>query len=114
MRFITPTFHEGLNITVRRGSKVYENETEFGNYVYAHESDDPIGFMDIEYCWNLRFLDIKNNDLKRQHDPRCRTIDGLYETMLSLYAAFDAREIVTIVAFRFSPFREDFNFSNLS
>jgi len=113
MRFFNPTFHEGINITVRRGGKEYVNETEFGNYVYSHESD-PIGFMHIEFCWQMRFVDIENEDIERQHDAQCRNIDGLYNRMTQLYPGFDAREIVTILAFKFTPFAENYVFSSLS
>lgn len=115
MIFENPTFHEGLNITVRRGAKQYLNETEFGNYAYGKgDADEPIGFVFVEYQWQIRFVDIENEDIEKEHDPNCRNIDALYETMLKFYPDFDAREIVTLVAFRFKPFSDAFTFSNLS
>ena len=58
--------------------------------------------------------EIENEDIEKEHDPNCRNIDALYETMLKFYPDFDAREIVTLVAFRFKPFSDAFTFSNLS
>ena len=47
-----------------------------------------------------RFRDLVPEDIKREHDPSCRTYDGLLTEMKRVYKGFKANENVTVVEFR--------------
>lgn len=105
-------------LTIKKGRWADFLDTGLGKtlieLVVAYNYVLSIGFVFVEYQWQIRFVDIENEDIEKEHDPNCRNIDALYETMLKFYPDFDAREIVTLVAFRFKPFSDAFTFSNLS
>ena len=54
----------------------------------------------IEKISVLRFKDIKVEDIKYEHDPKCRTTNGLSKVLLSIYPDFDVDTIVTILYFK--------------
>ena len=55
-------------------------------------------------CKAMRFCDLTDRDLELEHDPECRTVNGLRKKMKEFYTDFDTREIVTLFFFTFHPF----------
>lgn len=90
-------FHRGLNLTVRRGDKWYGFRGEI-------DVDDVVGNVlmrtTVEETLLMRFLDIPAPLLTFEHDSACRTMGGLYYTLLDMYPDFTAAEAVTLVFFR--------------
>lgn len=89
LKFDTPIFKEGTNVTVRRGVQ------------WSLEEVVEIAGAGINRIRTkvMRFCDIGADDLVDEHDVRCRTPEGLLEQMNRLYVDFDPRELVTIVEF---------------
>lgn len=104
MKFQKCSFHDGINITVRRGARHYNNEdTEFGSYVFNTVDSNAVGFMTTITYKHIRFTDLANDDLRDCHDEGCRTMEGLKKAMETFYDDFDVREIVTLIYFTFKP-----------
>lgn len=100
--FENPVFHNGLNVTVRRGHswlKAVSGDTLVLKDADAHiharadtHSANHKRFKDIdtdEYCYLLRYM----------HDPRCRTYQGLLDEMGRIYPDFSENEFVTLLLF---------------
>lgn len=79
LKFSNPVFHKGLNLTVRRGTK------------WASE--------EFERVIVKRFCDIEPSEIKCEHDPKCRTKQGLLKELKRVYENFSEKEIVTLVYF---------------
>ena len=89
MLFDNPVYNEGPNLTVRRGIKwALENEAFIQGLGHR-----------IIFTRVLPFGALLDSDLELEHDPACRTIEGLAEVMHKVYTDFDEREIVTLVEF---------------
>lgn len=103
--FSKPEFHNGINLSIRRG--VNWDTLYNKNDVYiVDEKDvhDKEGNIKPLYIVNLntkvmRFCDLKDNDLLYEHDTECRTYKGLLERFKKIFLDFDEREIVTLVYF---------------
>lgn len=109
LKFKNPVFKAGRNVTCRRGTRW---DTLPKENVYIIDTEDPITddgetkvlhVVDIETLV-LRFEDLRDIDLIDEHDPACRSVDGLLDTMKKVYfernmPEFDSREIVTLVSF---------------
>ena len=98
--FQNPQFHEGLNLTVRRG--VSWNLVKNGDVVNVVDTNNPSpisAFATIKETRVMRFQDLRNADLALEHDETCRKVKGLAEVMKQVYPGFDEREIVTLVFF---------------
>lgn len=93
LKFNNPVFEVGPNLTVRRGVR------------WSLEDEAMIGGVEVVKIKArvMRFSDIRRYDLRNEHDPKCRTYDGLLNTMYDLYDDFDEREIVTLVEFEVAP-----------
>jgi hypothetical protein len=97
MHFNNPVFHDGENLTVRRGIKwasAYE-----GCVILA---PDIKGAIIVRRVIVMPFKELACIDipmLASEHDPACRTYDGLLETMREIYPDFIEQEIVTLVFF---------------
>jgi len=89
LQFNNPIFKSGENITVRRGVK-WSLEDEA---IILGLGERPIGAQ------VKRFADITDYDLINEHDPDCRSKDGLLSVMEGIYDKFDTKEIVTLVSF---------------
>lgn len=106
LKFKNPIFHDGLNVTVRLGTK-------WDKFFYKHNSNlDPKGVMLADENNNTvkpgvieavnvnYFTKISNATLKLEHDPLCRDLNGLYKAMKAAYGdRFTANSLVTIVFF---------------
>ena len=87
--FENPVFNKGTNVTVRRGIK-WSMESK------AIVKD--LGEVDLKPVV-MRFEDIEVDDIRYEHDPECRTQDGLKKVMQEVYPGFSSKEIVTLVYF---------------
>ena len=108
LKFDNPVFQQGVpNLTVRRGIKwaiPSNNET-----VEIRDScNKPLGKARIVATRVTRFSDLHDGTLSSNHDPDCRTADGLYRAMCRSYnlrgrlapiTYFKEDEIVTLVYF---------------
>ena len=107
--FLNPVFVGGENITVRRGTK-WDNAPK--KEVYIVDTKDPLkedGETKVLHVVDIstrvfRFSDLRDSDLISEHDPKCRTVEGLLSVMKRTYPGFDERELVTIVSFNIFPF----------
>lgn len=110
--FKNPVFKSGRNLTVRRGIKwdIADKQN-----VLIIDTDDPIRedgqpkvlhVVDILETRVMRFIDLEDSDLQDEHDPVCRTYEGLLNVMEKTYPGFDQREIVTLVWFEIWANRE--------
>ena len=84
LKFNNKTFQEGINLTVRRGTKWETQDADNVNIVARVV---------------MKFSDIKDYDLYHEHDKSCRTVKGLLRAMKNTYSDFDINELVTLVYF---------------
>jgi len=94
LEFLNPVFHEGRNLTVRRGTK-------WAGVKWAAINDGThrqVNFVEVRV---IEFQHIPSGWLEEEHDPRCRTKFGLTRCMKETYKGFDVREIVTMIWFEF-------------
>lgn len=92
LEFTNHVFKPGFNITVRRGLK-WANEKMAQIQLDENNVTRPIAVKTRV----MKFQDLKKPDLVNEHDPACRTVDGLFKVMQDVYPNFDVREVVTIV-----------------
>jgi hypothetical protein len=91
LKFSNPTFHEGENITVRRG-------TQWSGVSGIVPINDELS-ANILYTQSFVFMGLTDEDLMLEHDPLCRKRNGLYLELRRLYDGFSPNEIVTVVHF---------------
>ncbi|WP_269789918.1 hypothetical protein [Stenotrophomonas sp. Iso1] len=92
--FANPQFHTGHNISVRRGDRwhgVVQARIDRG----AGRLSAPLPLL----TELRRFDTLTAADLRDEHDPACRTPEGLLAVMRRLYAGFQRDEMVTLVHF---------------
>lgn len=94
MKFSNPTFNDGLNLTVRRGSKWH-----LSRHVNIELGADHIITAEGVSTRLMKFSDIDDADLRHEHDPACCTVDGLFKVMQEVYPDFTRDEDVTLVYF---------------
>ncbi len=105
--FGTPTFHDGLNITVRAGDKwakllVLGDTIELRAVSMDGSPGDLVHPTDAEIIGVRAFaslIDIPPRLLRHQHDPTCIDRFGLLKAMEAVYPDYDARAQVTVIAF---------------
>jgi len=96
--------HQGRNLTVRRGIK-WALETEAAIPDATTRSIGVSGIMrrvpvEVQLITRVvRFLDLKDDDLRHEHDENCRTVGGLLAELQRVYPGFDPRELVTLVEY---------------
>jgi len=86
LEFRVPLFHEGLNVTVRLGEK-YFHTLDAGDRILLSSRDAR------PQCRRAELIDVRmrvvstipNVWLKYEHDPACRTPDGLLEELKQVY-----------------------------
>lgn len=115
--FQKPDFHPGVNVTVRKGAKWF-GTLNVGDLVTIAEVDSNTG-MQVERGKHLvlgidyeTVLETIPEDLLRfEHDPTCRTPDGLEDELRNIYgddAMDDEAQGFTIIVFYYVP-----NFSEM-
>ena len=93
IHFNNPVFHDGINCTVRRGYK-WAN-LRIGEEILLNGEKRAI----VKKLLICRFDEIEKGDISCEHDPKCRTIDGLFNTLSELYPNFSNNSIVTVIYF---------------
>ena len=91
MEFALPRFHSGLNTTVRRGRRWHGVRAARLRLVNGQLS------APVELVTELKaFRSLDVHALRCQHDPHCRTPQGLLARLQALYPGFSEDEIVTV------------------
>lgn len=90
----TPLFNVGRNLTVRRGTQ-WHNVAQ-ARMQMAHGELSPPLPLQTEV---RRFDTLTADDLQFEHDPGCRTPEGLLAELQRIYDGFSANEDVTLVHF---------------
>jgi len=94
-------FHEGFNVTVRRGDK-YPKELAIGEVVEMKNlQGEELGEARIEQMVVGPIEYIPQVILQFEHDPKCREINGLIEVLQNCYhdPKIDMHENVTAIVF---------------
>jgi hypothetical protein len=105
LKFVNPVFHDGLNTTVRLGTKwsdaLDDNLDEPVEVEIAHPDGTSTGVVGvIEEVQLLYFSEIPQTALELEHDPTCHNLQGLYKAMKTAYGDdFHAGSLVSIVYF---------------
>jgi len=94
IHFNKPVFHDGTNCTVRYGYKWAD--LKIGEEILLNGDKRAI----VKKLLICRFKEIKKEDILCEHDPECRTIDGLFDTLSDIYPNFSNNSIVTIIYFK--------------
>lgn len=93
MKFGHPVFHQGMNVTCRMGNKWLKK-------VQPGDTFDAEGKRALCHCLHIcRFNQIPPSMISYEHDPECRSVDGLYGVMSKLYPKFNRNSVVTLVGF---------------
>ena len=103
LKFKKFRFNHGINLTVRRGIKQYDGFIRLVDTTTKRKMLN-IPVIDVKY---KRFSDITNDDIKVEHDPVCRTTNGLLKTMKKFYPTFDELEVCTLVYFEVLIYPEE-------
>ena len=94
LEFSNPVFKDGINLTTRRGRKWHGVDMAYiqlgGEYRFGPA---------ILATRVLPFNEVTDADLKNEHDPSCRTVEGLAVEMKRVYPEFDLTDEVTLVEF---------------
>ena len=93
IHFNNPVFHDGINCTVRRGYK-WAN-LRIGEEILLNGEKRAI----VKKLLICRFDEIEKRDISCEHDSKCRTIDGLFNTLSELCPNFSNNSIVTVIYF---------------
>lgn len=87
LRFLNPDIQEGLNLTVRNGSKWADLKCgEALRVVKTGEEDTELGRVVVINAVRRSVLDGLPSDLLRyEHDPSCRSPEGLRKALDEAY-----------------------------
>jgi len=101
--FDKPVFHDGTNLTIRRGVKWASKIME---HVLAYDAKDelsggePIFNCEIVDQKVMKYEDIPREDFKLMHDQNCNSYEAMKEEMKRIYGDFNEKEIVTLLYFK--------------
>jgi len=105
--FLNPTFHPGDNYTVRLGKK-WHDRVSVGEHVYLAETgaeELPLHEARISGKYLFKLDDLPQHVLDCEHNPRCRTRDGMKAGMREAYpdvVDWDEQEM-TVLRFSLTP-----------
>jgi len=97
MDFRNPVFRKGLNCTVRFGYK-WANLKVGEKLIFTSGQE-----ARVERILVCRFKDLTDKDIKYDHDPHCRSKEGLFNCLSALYPEFardKEQSVVTVIYFR--------------
>ena len=101
--FSNPVFHDGINVTVRNGYKWADALGEIVDVVDADavEPEEPM-MAHVLGVLTMQLDKIPESILEHEHDPNCRTPEGILQEMQSVYGD-DLQEDapVTVLFFEF-------------
>lgn len=85
MEFQNNTHNQGLNFSVRDGLK-WSEKTRIGEFLEVCGIGKSRSYLaTTKYLIICTFKDIPQFVLDNEHDPECRTLDGLRKAMVSAY-----------------------------
>jgi len=104
MHFISGTFHPGLNITVRRGLEWFQKGLlpgdTFALCVCPRRDDHtPIGTAKVAFIMAATIETIPDELMAYEHEPSCRTKEGLLAAMRRVLGEVRPDEMVTVIGF---------------
>lgn len=84
--FLNNRHHPGENVTVRKGRK-WSDRLEVGEHVTlaATNGDSPCQYAAVVGLLRCRLADCPPALLALEHDPSCRTLEGLLEALRAAY-----------------------------
>lgn len=99
--FSNPVFHDGINVTVRRGYKWADAMGEVVDVMNTDGTGEPI-MAQILGVLTTKLNTIPESILQHEHDPKCRTLYGIAKEMRNVYGD-DVKddEAVTVLFFEF-------------
>lgn len=108
--FTNPVFHKGINVTCRNGYKWSDAQGELVN-VKDTETDEYFGKAHILGVLTCKLDKIPEAVLSLEHDPSCRTSEGIITEMKRVYGD-DLKEDAgtTVLFFEFeseNPIQKD-------
>ncbi len=94
--FKSPQFHEGLNLTVRKGGKWFEAANPGDELAIVDTADEDKVILRGEVVLSTygRLNEIPEAWLKYEHDPSCRDQEGLYAEMQRVYLGTEQADFV--------------------
>lgn len=92
--FSNPTFHPGFNLTTRRGTKWHGVREAYVDLGGGHTT-----YVPQLHTIDRPFNQLTDADLMFEHDPACRTVEGLAKVMKEVYPEFEVTDMVTLVTF---------------
>ncbi len=98
LEFRNPIFNAGHNITVRRGSRWDGVAMACLRLADGSASSPVVLRTEIK-----NFSTLVATDLQFEHDPSCRTPEGLLAELQRIYPGFRADEDVTLCHFHLEP-----------
>lgn len=97
LKFKNPVFEFGLNLTVRKGSK-WHGKTGNVRLTDVNGSFKKRAIITTTMYGN--YSDVTDEIVKYEHDPECRTVEGLTKAMKEAYPDFKETDDITLVFFR--------------
>lgn len=102
MMFVNPTFHDGINCTVRLGTKWRSLNPGDEIELVRNLKDGDGKKATVVKVLVSKFIDLRNSDIKCEHAPHCQgNKQLLFEDMVDIYPnKFGHSSIVTVVYFQ--------------
>lgn len=100
--FMNPVFSEGLNVTCRKGVK-WLHQTYVGHELAVEKTNTgaPVGRVVVVGVLSMPFSELPAELLTYEHDPACRTRQGLLQEMRRVYGkSFKKEDVVTVLVFK--------------
>ena len=102
LHFQNPMFHEGLNVSVRRGDK-YGDVRPNADLELCDIERKQVLYAKVVKVMFSRFDRLTNQEIEREHDPGCRTVEGLLAELKRVYPGFQPSENVMLLYFEVEP-----------
>jgi len=100
LNFLNPTWHRGMNTTVRRGDKWFLRAgTDDSVSIHQTGEDEAIAMGTVVSTRYCDFGEVTLRDLWEHHDRECGTPQGLLHAMVQSYPGFKSDESVTVIRF---------------
>jgi hypothetical protein len=104
LHFISGTFHSGLNITVRRGLEWFRKGLMPGQTIILcvcppGQDHTVVGQARVAFVMAAQIETIPDELMIYEHEPSCRTKEGLLAAMSRVFGEVRADEIVTVIGF---------------
>lgn len=97
--FLNPVFHSGLNISVRNGIKWMKADVGDQLFIKKTGSEKVVCTGTLKGKAYIPFKLIPDEWLANEHDPDCRTREGLLRGMKLAYHDFTEENFVTVLLF---------------